>query len=128
LADFENYKKRQAEERKDFTTFSNVNLILEILPVVDNFYASTEHIPEDQKENAWVVGIMHIRKQLEKILEDNGLREIGVKEKDEFNPTTMEAVEKEENGKESKGVVKKVIMRGYKINDRIIRAAKVSVE
>ena len=68
VADFENYKKRQAESQKDLLRFSLEGIIMQILPVLDNFHASTDHIPEDQKSNAWVVGIMHIQKQLEDLL------------------------------------------------------------
>ena len=127
MADFENYKKRQAEDRKDMIAFSNANLILELLPILDNFYVSTEFIPEDQKENQWVVGIMHIQKQLEKVLEDNGVNEISVKAGDEFDPNIMEAVENESKDKKKAGdKVGKV--RGYKMGGKVIRAVKVIVK
>lgn len=130
LADFENYKKRQAGERADMIAYSNINLILEILPVLDNFHASTDHIPEDQKDDPWVIGIMHIQHQLEKVLEDNGVIEIEVKTGDEFDPNTMEAIkqESENNKKEGKNKVEKVLMKGYKIGGKVIRAARVSVK
>lgn len=129
-ADFENYKKRQEEARKDIIAFSNQNMILEILPVLDNFHASTEHIPEEQKNSPWVVGIMHIQKQLEKILEDNGVSEIKIKIGDEFDPENMEAIKQEagDSEQESKGKVKKVLQKGYKIGGKVIRAARVVVE
>ena len=130
LADFENYKKRQIEERKDLAKYANLNLILEILPVVDNFQASTGHIPVDQKDSPWVVGIMHIQKQLEKILEDNNLQEIVVRPGDTFNPEVMEAIGNNESqkNKEDKNIVAKVLTRGYQIGDRVARAARVMVE
>lgn len=132
-ADFENYKKQQARMQKDFLQFASVNLIMQILPVLDNFHASTDHIPEDQKNNQWVVGIMHIQKQLEKVLEDNGVSEIKVKEGDEFDPAMHEAVKQEERSKkkeesEFKNKIIKVIQKGYKIDNKIIRPARVVVE
>ena len=128
-ADFENYKKRQAENQKDLIAYSNINLILEILPVLDNFHASTDHIPEDQKKSAWVVGIMHIQKQLEKVLADNGVLEIVVKEGDKFDPEIHEAIKQESGIKnQESGKINKILMKGYKIGDRIIRAAGVVVE
>jgi molecular chaperone GrpE len=145
LADFENYKKRQSEEKRDMIAYSNINLISEILPVLDNFHASTEHIPKDQKENPWVVGIMYIQKQLEKILEDNGVSEILVKSGDEFDPNIMEAVgdsndANEHSNDSNKNKVKKVLMKGYKVGParnashsdagggKVIRAARVTVK
>lgn len=128
-ADFENYKKRQAGNMKDVIAYSNTNLILEILPVLDNFYASTDHVPEDQKKSPWVVGIMHIQKQLEKVLEDNGVSKIVVEEGDKFDPSIHEAVEdKDANKEKSKNIIKKILMKGYKIENRVIRAARVTVE
>lgn len=130
-ADFENYKKRQEQSRKEWTEFSNMNLILQILPVLDNFHASTEHIPEDQKNDPWVVGIMHIQKQLEKVLEDNGVEEIKVKEGDEFNPEMHEAITTDANLRkecESTNKIKKVVQKGYKMGNKIIRAVRVIVE
>ncbi|MFA7319499.1 MAG: nucleotide exchange factor GrpE [Parcubacteria group bacterium] len=129
MADFENYKKRQAEERKEMIAFANLNLISEIIPVMDNFHASTDHIPKEQKENAWVVGIMHIQKQLEKVLEDNGVVEIPVAVRDSFNPATMEALQNaDEKEGEAKNIVSKVVQKGYKMGGRVVRAARVVVE
>ncbi|MDQ1283963.1 MAG: molecular chaperone GrpE [Patescibacteria group bacterium] len=130
-ADFENYKKRQADSQKELVAFGNMNLILEILPVLDNFYASTGHVPESEKSSPWVTGIMHIQKQLEKVLEDNGVKEIVVKTGDDFDPSVMEAVSHEARNikhetKENR--VKKVLQKGYRIDERVIRAARVTVE
>jgi molecular chaperone GrpE len=128
-ADFENFKKRQMEERKEILAFSNINLIGEILPVLDNFHASTQHIPTDQKENAWVTGIMYIQKQLTKVLEDNGVKEIEVKIGDKFDPMTMEALkEKECDEKDCKNIVKRIATKGYRLGDKVIRPARVIVE
>jgi len=128
-ADFENYKKRQAEAHKDLIKYSTENIIHQILPVLDNFHSSTDHIPEDQKNNPWVIGIMHIRKQLEDVLKDNGAEEIKVEIGDDFNPEIHEAVasEQEAVGSEQKNKVSKIVSRGYKINERIIRPARVIV-
>lgn len=129
-ADFENYRKRQAEEKKDLIAYGNINLILDILPVIDNFYASTGHIPEDQKDSPWVTGIMHIRKQLEQVLADKGVSEIPVKSGDEFDPEIHEAIEDKSDKKteELKNIVKTVVQKGYKMDSRIIRPARVIVE
>lgn len=131
-ADFENYKKRQQESQKDFVRFAAENIIHQILPVLDNFHSSTDHIPEDQKNNPWVVGIMHIQKQLENVLKDNGVEEIEVKVGDEFDPNLHEAIsdnskDSKENPNDSKKI-QKIMQNGYKLGDKIIRAAKVIVE
>lgn len=134
-ADFENYKKRQAESQKDLLRYSTENIVQQILPVIDNFQASTAHIPEDQKNDPWVTGIMYIQKQLETVLSDNGVNEMETKVGDNFDPTLHEAVEDKEcncdekgKQKEFKNKIKQVIVRGYKIENKVIRPARVIVE
>ena len=136
LSDFENYKKRQQENQKNIGAYIKEDLVLQVLPVIDNFRSATEHIPEEQKEVAWVVGIMYIQKQLENILKENEVVEMDVKEGDEFDPNLHEAIassqesadeEKEQEKKESGNKIKKVVLKGYKINDRVIRPARVIV-
>jgi molecular chaperone GrpE len=90
---------------------------------------SLSHVPENQSGGAWVQGILHIQRQLETILKDNGISEIEAKEGDVFNPEIHEAVEnhqEEEKGEQHK--IKKIISKGYKIGERVIRAVKVIVE
>ena len=132
-AEFDNYKKRAAESQKDLIKYATQNIVLEILPVIDNFHASTDHIPENQKENPWVTGIMYIQKQLETVLIDNCVEEIAVKIGDSFDPIFHEAIEDKECvdckvEHKYKNKVKKVLTKGYKIGDRVIRAARVVVE
>ena len=128
-ADFENYKKRQEGLQWELAKYSGLNLIMQILPVLDNFHAATDHIPADQKEDQWVVGIMYIQKQLEKILEDNGIKEIKTKEGDDFDPQIHEAVHNSQQEKEKKNhhKIAKVVLKGYKMEEKVIRAARVIV-
>lgn len=132
-ADLENYKKDQIKLMGEFRKFASLDVILQILPVLDNFNISLEHVPEDQKESAWVTGIIYIKKQLEDVLKNNGVEEIEVKVGDEFNPEIHEAVGdtpakggSASGGKEANKIIK-IVQKGYKIDNKIIRAAKVVV-
>ena len=139
-ADFENYKKTQSEAQKDMIRYASQNIILQIIPVLDNFNSSLSHVPDDQKEGGWVMGLTYIQKQLEGVLFENGVSMIDLKEGDDFDPGTCEAIGMEENKihpvKSAEGGpaeqkfnrVKKVIQKGYKIGDRVIRPARVIVE
>ncbi len=132
-ADFENYKKMQAESQKDMVRYATQNIVMEIIPVLDNFHMSTAHIPEDQKDGGWVVGIMHIQKQLENVLTENGVQEIAPKIGENFDPVMHEAIEDKEcthckSEKKFENKIKSVAMNGYKIGDKVIRAARVVVE
>ncbi|MFA5777522.1 MAG: nucleotide exchange factor GrpE [Parcubacteria group bacterium] len=128
-ADFENYRKMQDESRKQLKEFVLEDLTLQILPVVDNFEMSLEHVPEDQSKSPWLQGILHIQRQLETILKDNGVSEIVVKVGDKFDPNFHEAIhqESENSNQESENKIKKIISKGYKIGDKVIRAVKVIV-
>jgi len=120
-ADFENYKKSQAAHQEEFRKYAKMDVIEQILPVLDNFEASLDHVPEKSKENKWVEGIVYIKKQVEDILKNNNIEEIEVKTGDKFNPEIHEAVA----GKGEK--VKKILQKGYRLNGRMIRAVKVEV-
>lgn len=131
-ADFENYKKRQVESQKDLRGMLIEKLVLDIIPVLDNFRSATAHVPPEQKESPWVVGIQYIEKQLETVLTDNGVQVIEVKEGDVFDPSVHEALDTEESSKEQvesteEHKIAKVIQNGYKFGDRVIRPAKVIV-
>ena len=131
-ADFENYKKRQAELQKEISLFALKNFVFELLPILDNFHASTDHVPQNHKDDPWVTGIMHIRKQLESTLGNYGVVEIEAKVGDDFNPKYHEAVkecaEGEEEKEECKNKIKQIIQRGYKLGEKVLRPVRVIVE
>lgn len=129
-AEFENYKKRQAASEKELRGYLIEKLVLDIIPVLDNFRSATLHVPEEQKESPWVVGIQYIEKQLESVLTDNGMETIEVKEGEEFDPKLHESISIEESseGEGAKHIVAKVLQKGYKFGDRVIRPAKVTVK
>ncbi|MEI6587831.1 MAG: nucleotide exchange factor GrpE [Candidatus Moraniibacteriota bacterium] len=136
MADFENYKKRQQESQKSIGEYLKEDSALQIIPVIDNFHSATEHIPEEQKNVPWVVGVMYIQKQLEDVLKENGVTEMEVEVGDEFDPNLHEAIasnqkDEAEEGAEKKDLenkIKKVVLRGYKLDEKVIRAARVIVE
>lgn len=98
LADFSNFKKEQESEKKSFIKFANLGIILEILPVLDNFDAAWKTLPKDIENNAWVKGIGHIKSQLENLIKGMGVEKIG-KAGEKFDPQIHEAVECGENKK-----------------------------
>ncbi|MFZ2299881.1 MAG: nucleotide exchange factor GrpE [Candidatus Moraniibacteriota bacterium] len=129
-AEFENYKKRQAAQQKELGGYLIEKLVLDIIPVLDNFRSATLHVPAEQKDSPWVVGIQYIEKQLESVLTDNGMRTIEVTEGEAFDPKIHEAVDSQQstdNSQQEKQVVAKVIQKGYRFGDRVIRPAKVTV-
>lgn len=130
-ADFENYKKRQAVQQKELGGYLIEKLLLDIIPVLDNFHQATMHVPPEQKDSPWVTGIQYIEKQLEDAIKTNGVEVIEVKEGDTFDPQIHEAVSgeegssKEQEAEEEQQIVAKVLQKGFKVGDRVVRPAKV---
>lgn len=135
-ADFENYKKRQQESQKELGGYLIEKLVLDIIPVLDNFRAATMHVPDEQKESPWVVGIQYIEKQLEDVIKANGVEVIEVKEGDVFDPTIHEAVsfESTEENKGNESIegeaqkIVKVLQKGFRLGGKVVRPVKVIVK
>lgn len=128
-ADFENYKKRQAESQKELGGYLIEKLILDIVPVLDNFRSATMHVPPEQKDSPWVVGIQYIEKQLETVLIENGVTMIEAEPGTLFDPSLHEAVDTEKGSEENaeQHKIAKVLQKGYKVGGKVVRPARVSV-
>ena len=124
-ADFVNFKKRLEEERGTHQKNTKIDFILKILPVLDNFRLSTQHLPEDLKTNNWALGIQHIERQLEQILTDEGVERIAAFGL-QFDPNLHDAVESVPSDCPAGQVVEEVSV-GYRLGETIIRPSKVKV-
>ncbi|MEA3430791.1 MAG: nucleotide exchange factor GrpE [Nanoarchaeota archaeon] len=120
-AEFDNYRKRVDKEKQDFAKYANKELVQQLLPVVDNFELALKNQNCDKE---FVKGVELIFSQFHQVLEDQGLQKI--KAEGKFNPYTQEALLAEESDEED-GTVLEVLQQGYKINDEVIRHAKVKV-
>jgi len=136
-ADFENYKKRMASDREDVKRFITTGIIADLVPILDNFNMAVAHVPEDKKGDPWVTGITYIEKQFEEVIAGYGVNVMEVKVGDAFDPTRHEALEmqngnikmenEEEKDQSKEHTVVKVMQKGYTMGDKVIRAAKVTV-
>ncbi len=125
-ADYLNLKNETEKQLKDTVMFANASLIFELLPVMDNFDRAVDHMPKVEKETDWAKGVIQIQKQLEDILKLEGVEKIKtVGEK--FNPEFHEAITMEEKNGEESGVISEEVEAGYKLNDKVLRPAKVKV-
>jgi len=140
-ADFLNYKKEEMERVGEFLKYANEAFILKILMILDNFeLAARQNFPSEnlsgqEKEQLKKVmdGFLQIKKQIQDFLKSQGVEE--VKTIGEiFNPNLHEAVEDvssevlaKEGKKIDSGVIIEEIQKGYKINGRLLRPAKVKV-
>lgn len=126
-ADFENYRKRMESMKTEWISSANTDLILRILPIMDNFRLANLHTPENLKNDAWVEGIRQIEKQLETIFTQEGLTKISVKPGDVFDHNFQEAISYEPNDKFPENQIIQVLEEGYKFNNKVLRPVKVRV-
>lgn len=120
-AEFLNYKRRTEQEKEALSALANERIIMELLPVLDNFERGLESI--EDKENPIFKGMELIFKQLFSALEKNGVKEIDTEV--DFDPNFHHAVMQEEG--EEKGKVLEVFQKGYLLKDKVIRPAMVKV-
>jgi molecular chaperone GrpE len=125
-ADFENYKKEEDRRFQELTQRLKADFILQLLPVIDNFEEAFKHLSDQDKKADWLQGILKIKEQLEKILKDDNVEEIAAKGKD-FDPNFHEAVGEAKSEAKHRDKVIKVLQKGYKMGDDVIRPAKVYV-
>jgi molecular chaperone GrpE (heat shock protein) len=128
-ADFDNFKKKVNEATKEVAERSKEAVILDFLPILDNFNLAIRHVDKKDRNKPWVEGIFYIKKQFEDLLEKEGVFEIECRGK-EFDPNCHECIEEiEDDNKDIKpGCVTGVAQKGYMKNGKIVRAAKVKVK
>ncbi|WP_452221935.1 nucleotide exchange factor GrpE [Lacinutrix salivirga] len=127
FAEFENYKKRTSRERLDLIETAGESVMLNILPVLDDFERALSHIEDDKEAEELRKGVLLIYNKLIKSLEQKGLKEMDSKGKP-FDPDFHQALtEIPAPNKDLKGKVVEVIEKGYFIGSKILRHAKVVV-
>ena len=115
LADYANLQKRTEEEKKNLAKFSNAVLISKLLEVVDGLEAAQKAHPSD--------GLDLITKKFKDILASEGVEEIATDS--DFNPELHEGIAMVPG--EKNGEIAEVVQKGYAIEGRIIRPARVKV-
>ena len=125
-ADFLNYKKSETERVGEILKFSIEGLILEILPILDNFNLVEQKLPEALRNDEHIKGILQIKKQFEEILRNQGIEEIRtINEK--FDPNFHEITEEIQKEGCEAGIVVEEVQKGYIMNNKVIRPARVKV-
>lgn len=126
-AEYDNYRKRTLKERMELTKSAGEGLLRGMLPVVDDFERAISHLGEASDLNAVKEGIDLIYNKFQEFLKQNGVNEIDAKEKD-FDTDLHEAITKIPAPDESmKGKVIDCVEKGYMLNDKVMRFAKVVV-
>lgn len=125
FAEFENYKRRTTKERLDLFKTAGQEVIMSLLPVIDDFDRAYVEISKSG-ENELLKGVELIKNKLRDTLKNKGLEEIIVVSGDVFNADEHEAITQIAAPSEDlKGKIVDVVEKGYKLGDKIIRFPKV---
>lgn len=128
FAEFENYKKRTSKERLDLFKTANEEVMVALLPIIDDFERALTHIEEDKEAEELRKGVVLIYQKMLSTLEQKGLTAIKVEKGDVFNADDHEAVTQIPAPTEDlKGKIIDVIEKGYKLGEKVIRFPKVVI-
>jgi molecular chaperone GrpE len=126
LAEFENFRNRTDKEKSQMYTVGAKDVIEKILPVIDNFERGLAAVPEDKKEDAFVVGMDKIYKQFLTTLEEAGVKPIEAVGQ-EFDPNFHNAVMHVEDEELGENIVAEELQKGYMYRDAVVRHSMVKV-
>ena len=124
-ADFENYKKRAAREKEDAVKYANSSLLQRLVSILDNFELGLAAAKTESEQSPIYSGMVLVQKQLNDLLEENGLQAIEAEGK-KFDPNLHEAIAHEPS-ESAEGTVIRQARRGYRFKDRLLRPARVVV-
>ena len=125
-ADTQNLRKSLAKDHQEAMKYRAEGFIDELLPVLDSFHVVLSNEPEDPSLKNYLIGFQFIYKNLVAALESEGVSELSPNVGDKFDVSIMNAVEMQESDQEE-GKILKVVTKGYKLHDRLIRPVNVIV-
>jgi len=126
LADFDNFRKRQREETARLTSSAREALILKLLPIIDNFDRTLAAAEAEHSYESLVEGVTLTLKQVREMLEREGLEPIEAVGQ-QFDPELHEALMRVETDEYPENTVVDEIEKGYTLNGRLLRPARVRV-
>ena len=126
MAEFDNFRKRTEKEKSQMYEMGAKTIVEKILPVIDNFERGLAAVPEDNKEDAFVVGMDKIYRQMLTVLEEAGVKPIEAVGA-EFDPNFHNAVMHVEDETLGENVVAEELQKGYMYRDTVVRHSMVKV-
>lgn len=126
MAEFDNFRKRTEKEKSQMYDMGAKTIVEKILPVIDNFERGLAAVPEDNKEDAFVVGMDKVYRQMLTVLEEAGVKPIEAVGA-EFDPNFHNAVMHVEDETLGDNVVAEELQKGYMYRDTVVRHSMVKV-
>jgi molecular chaperone GrpE len=126
VADLDNFKKRAAKEKEEVQKFGVERLLKDFLPVADNLDRAIEHAAAGSETDGLLEGVRMVRKLLEDTLGKHGVKGFSAVGQP-FDPRLHEAIQQQETAEVPEHTVVAELVRGYTLNDRLVRPALVVV-
>jgi molecular chaperone GrpE len=125
-AELENFRKRMTRERGEAIQYANARLFESLLPILDNFEMGLKAAKNESEESMIFQGMNMVFRQVQDFLQDNGVTALDP-EGEVFDPNLQEAVEQQFSDEVEEGRIIAVLRRGFRLNERLLRAANVIV-
>jgi molecular chaperone GrpE len=125
-ADLDNFRKRSLREKEDAIRYANNGLLEKLLPVIDNFELGLDAARNATDAASVLQGMSMVQRQLQDFIRSQGLEEVPT-DGEAFDPNKHDAVSQEFNADVPEGQVIRQVRKGYKLKDRLLRAASVIV-
>ncbi len=125
-AELDNYRKEVAKNSVAIREQVTGDVFLSLFTLVDNFYAMTKQVPPEIRDHSWTVGVLHVARQLDQILQSFGITEIDSLNTT-FDPLLHEAVHVVNGQNSSANTVVAVVRPGYILGERVLRPTQVTV-
>ncbi len=125
-ADLDNFRKRSLREKEDAIRYANNGLLEKLLPVIDNFELGLDAARNATDAASVLQGMSMVQRQLQDFIRSQGLEEVPA-DGEAFDPNKHDAVSQEFSAEVPEGKVIRQVRKGYKLKDRLLRAASVIV-
>jgi molecular chaperone GrpE len=124
-AEFDNHRRRTSKEKLELIQNANEQLIVTLLPILDDFERAEKS--NTGKSDSTIEGFLLIKNKLAKVMDQYGVEAMDTPPETEFNPDLHEAITQVSADKEFKGKIVDTVEKGYLLNDKVIRFAKVVI-
>jgi molecular chaperone GrpE len=126
-AEFNNFRRRTAEERERELGLAGEDLIRKVLALADDFDRAIDSRPAEIAQHSWVEGVAAIDRKLRSLLESEGVSAIEASPGKRFDPREHDAIANVPGSGRAEGEIVEEVRRGYRLRDRVIRPALVAV-
>jgi molecular chaperone GrpE len=126
-AELDNFRKRMARETQDARQYANAELLRSLLPIMDNFDMGLESARLENDKSVIYIGMNMVARQLQEFLKEFGVTEVQPEQGAAFDPHQHDAISQEPSADVSDGAVLRCARKGFKLKDRLLRAANVVV-